>query len=162
MQSNGDFHFHKGHYLEDDIDDSLCKVENEEYSQIQCEDKDAADYLYIYARLFLYSSCHLFALALYEEFKYKTYEIKDHKDRLIHVFCMATYRGQPVYIDVRGITTDFVEFVSAFYIILRDGYRIVAYDIEGDRGLEEDGDKTGYRFAQSIIKKYRGYYDTSI
>ena len=162
MNPNGKFHFHKGHYLEKDVINSLRNVENEEYLKIQCKDEDAVDYVYTDAEVFLHGSCNLFALALHEEFEYEVYEIRDSKDIMAHVFCRATYRGQIVYIDVRGVTTDFVECVSEFRNCFYNGYYIVARNIEEDKCLENEGDKTGYQFAQSIIKKYRRYYDTSI
>lgn len=162
MHPNGYFHFHKGHYLEKNVIDSLYNVENEEYSKIQCKNEDAADYLYTNAEIFLHGSCNLFALALYEKFRYKVYEIKDNQDRMVHIFCRATYRGQIVYIDIRGVTTDFVECVSEFWNCLYNGYYIITHNMQEDKSLGDEGDKTGYRFAQSIIKKYCGYYDTSM
>ena len=162
MHPNGEFYFHKGHYLENNSMDSLRTVENEEYSKIQCKDEDAVDYVYTDAELFLHSSCNLFALALHEEFEYNVYEIRDNQDIMAHIFCMAIYRGQVVYIDIRGVTTDIVECVSEFRNFLHNGYYIVARNIEEDKCLDNEGDKTGYQFAQSIIKKYRRYYDTSM
>lgn len=167
MQPNGEFHFHKGHYLERNVINSLQSVENEDYSKIQCEDEDAADYLYVDAFLFLHGSCNLFALALHEEFGYEAYEIRDNENRMNHVFCKATYRGQDVYIDVRGVTTNFVECVSefrkSFYnSVCKGDYYIISRNLNEDRKLENEGDKTGFQFAQSIIKRYYGYYDVSI
>ena len=67
-----------------------------------------------------------------------------------------------VYIDVRGITTDFVECLSNFSNRMYRGYYITQRDIEEDRRLEDEGDITGYRFAQDIVEKYRDIYDVSI
>lgn len=162
MNPNGEFHFHKGHYLEKDVINSLRNVENKEYLKIQCKNEDAVDYIYTDAEVFLHGSCNLFALALHEEFKYEVYEIRDSKGIMVHVFCRAIYRNRIVYIDVRGVTTDFVECVSEFRNYFYNDYYIVARNIEEDKWLENEGDKTGYQFARSIIKKYRRYYDTSI
>ena len=114
LQRNGLFHFHNGFYLTEDVLNNLRKVRNEHYDEIECEDDDAADYLYTNSEVFLHGSCNLLALALHEKFGYKVYEIRDNQERLFHVFCKATYRGQDVYIDVRGITTDFKECFSEF------------------------------------------------
>ncbi|MEI3007417.1 MAG: hypothetical protein V8T27_05015 [Ruminococcus bicirculans (ex Wegman et al. 2014)] len=95
------------------------------------------------------------------------YEIRDYDDYMRHVFCKATYRGQDVYIDVRGVTTDFSECMSDFQNMFYNSfyygvYRIVARNLEEDMKLGDEGDMTGYLFAQSIIKKYRNFYDTSL
>ena len=103
----------------------------------------------------------MFALALHEELGYEVYEIRDIEDRLFHVFCKSTYRGQDVYIDVRGATTDFEECLSDFSNCMYRGYYITRRDLEEDRGLDGEGDVTGYRFAQDIVEKYRCYYDVS-
>ena len=118
-------------------------------------------------QIFLHGSCHLFALALHKEFGYEVYEIRDYDDYMRHVFCKATYRGQDVYIDVRGVTTDFSECMSDFQNMFYNSfyygvYRIVARNLEEDMKLGDEGDMTGYLFAQSIIKKYRNFYDTSL
>ena len=149
MQPNGWFHFHKGHYLEDNVSKSLNRITNDGYSKIQCKDENAMDYLYTDAWIFLHGSCHLFALALHKEFGYEVYEIRD------------------VYIDVRGVTTDFSECMSDFQNMFYNSfyygvYRIVARNLEEDMKLGDEGDMTGYLFAQSIIKKYRNFYDTSL
>ena len=50
-------------------------------------------------------------------------------------------------------------FYNSFYYGV---YRIVARNLEEDMKLGDEGDMTGYLFAQSIIKKYRNFYDTSL
>lgn len=161
MKPNGEFHFHKGHYLSNDVIKSLRSVENENYDELQFEDEYAVDTVYTDADVFLHGSCNLFALTLHETFGYEVYEIRDKEDRMVHVFCKSTYRGQDVYVDVRGVTTDFVECVSEFRNQLYRGYHITTRDIEEDKLLDNEGDKTGYPFAQAIVKKYHDYYDTT-
>lgn len=162
MNSNGIYHFHKGHYLENNKYDSLSAIVNEELSKIQNEDIFSMDSVYTDAWLFLHGSCQLFSLALHEEFGYKVFEIRDVQDRMVHVFCKSTYKGQDVFIDVRGVTTDCVECFSEFTSYLRKGYYITMRNIKKDKRLEDDGDKTGYIFAKDIIKKYREYYDVTM
>ena len=164
MRPNGDFHFHKGHYLASNITVSLYNVQNENYTEIQCNDEDSADFLYTNSWIFLHGSCNLFALALHDEFGYEVYEIRDKENHMRHVFCKSLYQGQEVYIDVRGITTDIreclSEFRNDFYNSFNNGvYQIFPRNIEEDIPLECEGDKTGYLFAKSIIKRYRQYYD---
>lgn len=81
---------------------------------------------------------------------------------MTHVFCKSTYHGQDVYIDIRGITTNCTEIFSEFENFLYRGYCITEHDIEIDKQLENEGDKTGYSFARSVIKRFRAYYDVSI
>lgn len=162
MHSNGLSHFRKGHYLENNIEACLRMVKNEHYSEIQCEDEDAADYLYTDAWCFLHGSCNLFALVLHEKFGYDVYEIRDDKDRMVHMFCQGTYKGQDVYIDVRGVTTDCVECFSEFRAFLQGGYKISSCDIDEDMRLEDEGDKTGYSFAKALVEKFPRYYDVSM
>ena len=76
-------------------------------------------------------------------------------------FCKSTYHGQDAYIDVRGVTTDFAECVADFRHFLRNGYRIVPRNLDEDRKMDNEGDRTGYPFAQSIVRRYRDYYDSS-
>ena len=167
MQPKGTFHFHKGHYLEINVIKSLRSVKNEDYSKIQCEDKDATDYLYIDSEIFLHGSCNLFALALHDEFGYDVYEIRNNENKMRHVFCKSTYQGQEVYIDIRGITTDLnecmFEFKTNFYNCVCNGtYCITPRNLEEDIYLENEGDKTGYLFAKTIIKRFYQYYDVSV
>ena len=163
MREFSKFHFHKGHYLIEDNDNykSLMNVKNDDYDKIVCEDPDAVDYVYTSAWVLLNGSCTLFALALYEEFGYEVMEIRDSQDRMTHVFCKSTYHGQDTYIDVRGVTTDFAECAANFRHFLRNGYHIVPRNLDEDRRMDNEGDKTGYPFAQSIVRRYRDYYDSS-
>ena len=161
MTQKSTFHFHKGHYLETNISESLMKVTNNRYSEISCEDEDAADYLYDDADVFLHGSCNLFALALHEKLGYPVFEVIDHQGRMAHVFCKAEYHGQEVFVDVRGATTDITECLSEFIAPLRKGYSIRLRDLEKDRRLEEEGDTTGFSFAKAVVEKDIDYYDVS-
>ena len=155
------FHFHNGHFAGEDFDKSLREVKNEHYDNIDCEEEDAADYLYTDAQVLLRGSCTLFALALHEKYGYEVYEILDDEDRLAHVFCKSSFHGQDVYIDVRGKTTDFSEIAMPFRHWLRKGYRICKRNLDEDRKMENPGDNTGYPFAKEIIERHRSLYDRS-
>lgn len=161
MCSNGKFHFHKGHYLANDIVNSLCNVKNEEYPKIQCQDTDEICCHYKDAYVFLHGSCQLFALALHENFGYEVYEIRNNQGVMVHTFCLADYKGQVVYVDIRGVTTNIVECMSEFPA-LYSGYSIDKHNIEEDRRLEIEGEEIGYQFAQSIIQQYPKYYDAAL
>lgn len=162
MKQKSSFHFHKGHYLKTNISDSLSKVKNERYSEINCKDEDAADYLYEDADVFLHGSCNLFALAIHDLLGYPVYEVLDYQGCMSHVFCKAEYHGQEVYVDVRGATTDITECLSEFEGSLRKGYTIRLRDLEEDRKLDCEGDRTGFAFAKAVVEKNKDYYDVSL
>jgi hypothetical protein len=68
---------------------------------------DISDYDYYDADYFRHGACQLFAYALNEIFGYEVYIISADKD--IHIFCRS---GSGDYIDVRGKTKSFKEFIS--------------------------------------------------
>lgn len=150
--------FHNGHYLSANIDQSLKEVRNSKYSEIKCDDEDAIDYHYETADIFLHGSCQLFSLALHNIFGYDAYKITWdglHK----HYFCMIDLDKTKIYIDVRGMTTDFNEFVRTFCPgLLYIPYSIEPQNIAEDEDLNAEGDVTGYAFANEIIERYQSFY----
>lgn len=167
MQEKAPGHFHKGFYLTENIISSFWAIENEYTEGMSYEDSEIVDRLFPDAEVFLRGSCGLFALALHDEFGYAVYEAKDGAGRLLHIFCKATYKCQDAYIDIRGITTSFLECFSEFdedalgLKLVSPKCNIMERDIEQDRQLENEGDAIGLRFARDIVKKYRSYYDIS-
>ena len=51
---------------------------------------------------------------LNEKYGYQVFEIKDEEGNLIHSFTRVDTDSQHYFIDVRGITTDYSEFISEF------------------------------------------------
>ena len=150
--------FHNGHYLSGNVDQSLKNVRNSKYSEIRCDDEDAVDYQYETADIFLHGSCQLFSLALYKRFGYEAFKIT-WEGRHIHYFCMIDVCRTKIFIDVRGMTTDFNEFVSTFCPgLLHSPYSIEPQNIAEDEGLSAEGDVTGYAFANEIIERYTHFY----
>ena len=150
--------FHNGHYLSTNIDQSLTEIRNGKYNEINCGDEDAVDYRYETSDVFLHGSCQLFSLALHKRFGYDAYKITwDGKH--IHYFCMIDFGKTKIYVDVRGMTTNFDEFVATFYPgLLHIPYSIEPQDITEDEDLSAEGDITGYAFANEIIERYPNYY----
>ena len=62
---------------------------------------------------FRQGACQLFAYALKETFGYKVYKIQSGKS--FHIFCKSD--DGRVYIDVRGKTSSFEEFVQELFLI---------------------------------------------
>lgn len=150
--------FHNGHYLSADIDQSLKEVRNGKYSEIKCDDEAAIDYHYETADIFLHGSCQLFSLALHKCFGYDAYKIT-WEGQHIHYFCMIDLGKNKIYIDVRGMTTDFNKFVLTFCPgLLHSPYSIEPQNIAEDEMLNDEGDVTGYAFANEIIERYLNFY----
>ena len=150
--------FHNGHYLSANIDQSLTEIRNSKYSEIKSDDEATIDYHYETADIFLHGSCQLFSLALHKSFGYNAYKIT-WKGRHIHYFCMIDLGKHKIYIDVRGMTTDFNEFVLTFCPgLLHSPYSIEPQNIAEDEILNDEGDVTGYAFANEIIERYPSFY----
>lgn len=64
---------------------------------------------------FLHGNCDIFACYLHEKYGYGMKAIYDcDSDELIHVYCTAEINNETVYIDVRGITNNWDEFIEEF------------------------------------------------
>lgn len=116
------------------------------------------DYPYSDLCVFLHGSCQLFALALNKKFNYPVYELVQ-KDKMLHSFCIVSYKCKKLYIDIRGATSDFEEFMQGVYMI--DGYEYILQqrDIHEDEKLNKKWDDIGYALAQAIIEKFPTYYN---
>ena len=125
---------------------------------IDCKgNDDQNDFPYTTAYDFLMGSCHLFALALYRKFGYKICEIRDSHNNLTHSFCVVKNDLQTFFIDVRGATIDFKEFISYFSttITTRDIHPLGTQD---EVQLKDKWDIIGLQFANAIIEKYPECY----
>lgn len=69
---------------------------------------------YINAYNFLHGYCNEFAYMLNEKYGYPVFEIKGEEGNLIHSFARVDTDSEHYFIDVRGITTDYSEFISEF------------------------------------------------
>ena len=64
---------------------------------------------------FLYGNCDIFACYLHEKYGYEMKAIYEYdSEQLIHVYCIAEINNKTVYIDVRGITDDWNEFITEY------------------------------------------------
>lgn len=101
--------------LEDYGDSDFGFLEN---INISCEDPvgvfDTKINRHINAYDFLHGYCNEFAYMLNEKYGYPIYEIVDHTGTLIHSFARLDQNNIHYFIDVRGITTDYHEFISEF------------------------------------------------
>lgn len=159
-------YFHAGYYCKVNkehwnIEEFLKKALNHQFADNENETADAQN-VYYDASIFLQGSCQLFSLALHKEFGYDAFEIR--KGTSCHFFCQATYQGAPVYIDVRGVTTSWEEFLSGLLGDFHDQAEITSQDIEETAKLDDPDDlyaADGLVFAKHLIHEHPEYYDIS-
>lgn len=141
----------------DKISKRLAEILNPQF--VDDEDDSSEEHNeYSNASVFIQGSCQLFSLALHEEFGFEAYEI--HIGGSFHCFCQSNYNGTRVYIDVRGATTDFREFLmgSPLPIGIRHSICIRRQNLEEDKKLSGKFDAEGLAFAKYLIHKNPKYY----
>ena len=107
---------------------------------------------------FMMGACDIFALCLKETFKYQMCKITE--DNKIHYFCIDSSKSEKYYIDVRGFTTSYSEFVS-YYSVPSNGNMHTADTNEEKEIKSQDYYIDGKKFAEKIIKNNKNIYDIS-
>ena len=115
-----------------------------------------SDNIYYNAHLFLHGICHVFAYALHLKYGYQILELKNETGSMVHWCCISKYKGKKVYIDVRGITSDYNEFIDEFQPDI--GERPIQNIITNLNNYEDEWDAEQLVFANEIISKYKHYY----
>ena len=123
--------------------------------------KIEGDCPYSNANDFLMGSCELFALALSRKYGYQVYEIVQ-DGKMKHAFCIAVYKGVKLYIDVRGITSNYKEFLLGVRVNKNNSFFIQKRNTVEDEQLKGEWDKEGYGFAVAIIKNFPQYYTITV
>lgn len=131
----------------------LERIVIDQFSDIVIEDHNMTC-PYDCASNFLMGSCQLFALELNHKYGYQIFEIR--QNIAVHYFCKTIKNEKDCYIDVRGITNDFSEFLFGTNLSRKDDYTIR----EAKVVLDDEWDKLGLKFARKIIESYPEYYDT--
>ena len=149
--------YHKGFYNQSDPINSLRKILYQDFFPVPKDE----EFPYTWACDLLMGSCHLFALALKQIFNYTPYIIEPNHKRGFHVFCEIYKNGQWYYIDARGITTSFNEFMEVAKIFVTDEYSIRPIEQSDiDKWNNDDNYvKEGKAFAEKVIKKYKAFYE---
>ena len=156
MVSTCQYGLHKGFYNEDDITAALCNISYSDFFEALDDDEfpfDAAEPL-------LRGSCHHFALSLQKVLGYNPYIIQGNNKTSFHVFCQI-YKGCTwYYIDARGITTSFDEFMSVAREFVSDEYTIRPVTPDDIEEWEKDSDynEEAYAFSEAVIEKYKECY----
>lgn len=113
---------------------------------------------------FLHGYCNEFAYMLNEKYGYPIYEIVDHTGTLIHSFARLDQNNIHYFIDVRGITTDYHEFISEF-----EDWTDEETSIENtfpvnllDKGVRERNtpSKGNREFIEKLFSDYGDYYSS--
>ena len=147
---------HKGFYNEHDIDSALSNIKVEDFIDVP-----DTEFPYNSAFALLRGSCHLFALALEKVLGYNPYIIEGNNKKGFHAFCQIYKNGTWFYVDARGITSSFDEFMDVAKEFVTDEYTIRTVnsaDIDEWKKYDEYFD-LALLFAMRVIKKYSNYYD---
>lgn len=144
-----------------------CELNKIKIPQFMAEidtNQDDENY-YCTAGDFLMGACHLFALVLHEKFGYTVYEIIREKDlnnpdidSLIHAFCKFQCDGVDLYVDVRGITSEYDKFIDDLPLAKGESYSIRTRDIGKDIDNCSETEILATYFAAYIIDQHPEYY----
>ena len=153
--SHKHYGWHKGFYNDDDITKSLCEISYSDFFEYPDDD----EFPYDSAHSLLRGSCNHFAVALQKVLGYTPYIIEGKDGKGFHAFCQVCRNGSVCYIDARGITSSFDEFMEVAGQFVKGEYIIrPAKDADLNAAPSEDYYKEGSAFAKSVIEKYKECY----
>lgn len=154
--SFGSYGWHKGFYNSDDFSKALCKVHYEDFFEYPDDD----EFPYDSAHSLLRGSCNHFAVALHKVLGYTPYIIEQTDKRGFHAFCQVRKNGRLYYVDARGMTSSFDEFMNVAREFVRGEYTInqATPDVIEEWETGSEYNKEAYAFAEAVIRKYIDYY----
>lgn len=148
--------YHKGFYNDGDPIKTLLKIYYTDYFEYNDDD----DFPYDTAHSLLCGSCHHFALSLKKACGYTPYIIEGRNKRGFHAFCQIYRNRKWFYVDARGITSCFSEFMDVAKTFVTDEYTIrpvSSDDIEEwEKGSQYNGE--AYAFSEAVINEYQECY----
>lgn len=147
---------HKGFYIDENPEKTLLNIN---YSDFFIEPDDEG-FQYSTARSLLCGSCHIFALSLKEILGYTPYIIEGINHRSFHAFCQIYKNCKWYYVDARGITSSFSEFMEVAKTFVTDEYIIrPVNDIDIEEWKKDSKyDQEAFAFAKAIINKFKECY----
>lgn len=153
-QTNNNY-FHKGFYEngKDNIRTQLEKIRSINPAKVFKN----GDCIYYEANNFLHGICHIFAYVLHQKFGYDILELRSQSGTMVHWCCISEYSGKEIYIDVRGATTDYDEFLWEFQPDIGKAPSKTKITDLADY-WEEWKEEEQLKFADEIITKYYNYY----
>lgn len=144
--------WHKGFYNVDDVDDitdALLKIRYTDFFEYPDDD----EFPYDSAHSLLRGSCNHFAVALKNVLGYTPYIIEETDKKGFHAFCQVYKNGRLYYVDARGMTTSFDEFMVVGREFVRGEYTIreATQDVieEWESGSEYNDE--AYAFAEGTV-----------
>ena len=155
--SFGRYEWHKGFYNYTNAEDSLCNIS---YTDFFATLPDDDDFAYDDAYPLLRGSCHVFAVALSQVLGYTPYIIESENQKGFHAFCQTYQKRRLFYVDARGATTSFDEFMDVAKSFVHGEFvirKITTQEIE-EWKRSENYFVEALSFAEEIIKKYEEYY----
>lgn len=166
MQSRSDFvvgdrAMHRGFYCDDD-----CGKFNglEEYPYIIDHLEIDEDVASLTASGYLRGSCNIFALALESEFQYPSFIIENALEnasdrKSFHAFCQVCKNGIFYFIDARGVTTSFDEFLLVAREFADREFIVRRVDDDDRKNWAQDDDfNLVFQSMISFIRDKRSYY----
>ena len=156
MISVESYGWHKGFYNDNNFSDSLRRISYGDFFEYP----DDLEFPYDSAHELLRGSCHHFALSLNKVLGYSAYIIEGNNKRSFHAFCQIYKNNQCFYVDARGITSSFDEFMLVASEFVNDEYTIRAIESED---IEEWKNASNYHnealvFAEAVIGKFKECY----
>lgn len=148
--------WHKGFYNDDDYLESLSKIEYTDFFESQNDDEFPYDNAYA----LLKGSCNHFAVSLGKIFSYNVYVIQQIDNRGFHAFCQIYKNRQWYFVDARGITSSFDEFIKGVKTFVGKEFivRPMSPDDLIDWEKDFDYNDEAYAFSEAVIKKYSECY----
>lgn len=148
--------WHKGFYCDKNLANSLFSIRYSDF----CDENNDDDFPYDSAHQLLYGACHIFALSLHKLLNYNIYIIEEKNGKGFHAFCQVYKNWEWYYIDARGVTTSFDEFMKVAKEFVKDEYiiRPVSDDDISEWKTANAYDNEAFAFAEAIIKKFEIYY----
>lgn len=154
--SMGCYGWHKGFYVDEDFEKTLWNINYSDYGEVP-EDDDM--FPYDSAHQLLCGSCNIFALALQKVLGYNIYIIEQIKGNGFHAFCQVYKDRRWHYIDARGITTSFDEFMDIAGRFVKEEFIIqLATDEDIKEWENDDYFEEAFAFAGAVIEKYKECY----
>ena len=147
---------HKGFYNDDNFTEALFNIKYADFNQLPDDD----EFIYRTAYVLMHGSCQIFALSLKKMFGYTPYVIEEIHDKGFHAFCQVNKDGNLYYIDARGITSSFDEFMEVAGEFVKEEYiiRPVNFNDIEDWEKECEYNEEVYAFAEYVIRTYNECY----
>lgn len=146
---------HKGFYNDENFIKSLAEICYDDFFELPDDDL----FPYSMAYPLLCGSCHIFAESLQKKLGYNLYIIESIDKKGFHAFCQIYVDNRLYYVDARGMTSSFDEFMEVAKQLVHGEYiiRPVLPEELAEWKKEDYYEEASY-LAESIIEKYKECY----